>query len=135
MLDAKRYLAIVRASAAYDLVVTLPFVTPWTFGLAAALLGWVDAGLNLPGVAPVPDMATVLFANLMGSVVVVWSVARLHLGLAVLGRHDGVARLLFATWQINALLNGMSWAILPLLVIEIGFAIAQFLPVRGAERR
>lgn len=132
MLDAKRYLAIVRASALYDLVVTLPFVTPWTFGLIVALVGWADSGLDLPGAALVPDTATVLLANLMGSVVVVWSVARLHLGLAVLGRYDGVARLLFATWQVNALLNGMSWAILPLLVVEISFGIAQFLPVRRA---
>jgi hypothetical protein len=92
----------------------------------------VDSGLNLPGDALDPEMTTVLFANLMGAVVVVWSVARLHLGLAVLGRYDGVARLLFATWQINALLNGMSWAILPLLVVEIGFGVAQFLPARRA---
>lgn len=133
MLDAKRYLDVVRASALYDLVITLPFVTPWTFGLVVALVGWTDSALNLPGEALAPDMTTVLFANLMGSVVVVWSVARLHLGLTVLGRYDGVARLLFATWQINALLDGMSWVILPLLVVEIGFGIAQFLPVREAK--
>jgi hypothetical protein len=132
MLDAKRYLDIVRASALYDLVVTLPFLTPWSFGLVVALIAGVDSGLNLPGDALDPEMTTVLFANLMGAVVVVWSVARLHLGLAVLGRYDGVARLLFATWQINALLNGMSWAILPLLVVEIGFGVAQFLPARRA---
>lgn len=130
MLDAKRYLDIVRASALYDLVITLPFVTPWTLGLVVALVSWADSALGLPGAALMPDMTAVLFANLMGSVLVVWSVVRLHLGLAVLGRYDGVARLLFATWQINALINGMSWVILPLLVAEIGFGIAQFLPVR-----
>ena len=134
MLDARRYLYVVRASALYDLVITLPFATPWSFGLVVALVNWVDSALNLPGAAMAPDTATVLLANLMGSVVVVWSVVRLHLGLAVLGRYDGVARLLFATWQVNALLDGMSWVILPLLAVEIGFGIAQFLPVQDPAR-
>jgi hypothetical protein len=130
MLDASRYATIVRASALYDLVVTLPFATPWTFGLLASALTWLDAQLGLPGSIPPHDLMTVLMANLMGSVVVVWSIARLHLGLAILGRYDAAARFLFAAWQSVALMSGMSWVALPLLLVELGFGISQSLPVR-----
>ena len=106
MLDAKAYLRIMRASAAYDLIVSLPFATPWTLPLVHTVLVWLGGALGLPGQLPPIDPMSMLLGNLMGSVVVVWSVARLRLGLAVLGRYDAVARFLFAAWQINALLNG-----------------------------
>ncbi|MEO6014638.1 MAG: hypothetical protein ABIQ30_13760 [Devosia sp.] len=133
MLDTKTYRRIVRASALYDLVVTVPFVTPWSFGLVAAAVGLADTGLGLPGIVPLPDVLTVLLANLLGSVVVVWSIVRLRLVLLVLGRYDAVARGLFAIWQVNALAHGMSWAIVPLLMFEIGFGVLQALPVKDGD--
>lgn len=135
MLDAKTYQRIVAASAIYDLLVTLPFATPWSFGLVTMVVGAADTGLGLPGIVPVPDVLTVLLANLLGSVVIVWSVVRLRLRLAVLGRYDAIARALFALWQLNAMVQGMSWAILPLLVFETGFGVLQALPVRRAIDR
>lgn len=134
MLDAKAYLRIMRASAAYDLIVSLPFATPWTLPLVHTVLVWLGGALGLPGQLPPIDPMSMLLGNLMGSVVVVWSVARLRLGLAVLGRYDAVARFLFAAWQINALLNGLSLAILPLLIIEIAFGIVQLLPISKEKR-
>lgn len=131
MLDEKQFSRVVRASAWYDLVVTLPFATPWTFWFLLSQLSWLHASLGLPGVLPPPDLLTTLFANLMGSVVVAWSLARLHLRSALLGRYDALARFLFAAWQIHALTQGGSWIVLPLLVIEVGFGIAQSLPVRA----
>ncbi len=130
MLDAKQYQSIVRASAWYDLVVTFPFATPWTMALFAGVFSGVDVGLGLPGSVPDLNVMTIALGNLMGSIVLVWSVARLRLGLAVLGRYDAVARALFSLWLINALANGLSWAIAPLLVFEIGFGVLQALPYR-----
>ena len=132
MLDAKAYGRIVRASALYDLIVTAPFATPWTFALLGAWLAGIDAALGLPGSIEAPEGLAMLMGNLMGSVVLVWSVARYRLGLPVLGRYDAVARLLFASWQIHALATGMSWVVLPFLAVEIGMGIAQSLPVRGS---
>lgn len=131
MLTKPTYLRIVRASAFYDLVVTAPFATPWTFAFLSDLMGQIHKSLGLTGLVPTLDPIQVLFANLMGSVVIVWSVARLHLGLHIFGRYDAAARVLFAMWMIYALASGLSFIILPVLVIEIAFAIAQLLPYSG----
>jgi hypothetical protein len=130
MLDAQTYERIVRASALYDLIVAAPFATPWTFALLGSLLAGIDASLGLPGSIEAPQGLAMLMGNLMGSVVLVWSVARYRLGLPILGRYDAVARYLFAAWQIDALAGGMSWVVLPFLAVEIGMGIAQSLPVR-----
>ena len=132
MLDAQAYLRIVRASALYDLIVTAPFATPWTFVWLATAFAGLDATLGLPGSIEIPQGLSLLMGNLMGSVVVVWSVARFRLGLPILGRYDAAARFLFAAWQAYALAGGMSWIILPILFAEIGFGVMQSLPVRAA---
>jgi hypothetical protein len=132
MLDAKTYYRVVKASAIYDLIVTAPFATPWTFVLLATAFAGLDATLGLPGSIEIPQGLSLLMGNLMGSVVVVWSVARYRLGLPILGRYDAVARFLFAAWQAYALAGGMSWIILPILFAEIGFGVMQSLPVSAA---
>lgn len=133
-MDAIRYRKIVRASAVYDLIVTAAFVTPWTFALVHWLVEYVDTAFVLPGDVPVPDMLTVLLANLLGSVVIVWSLVRVHLGTPVLGRYDALARFLFATWQIFAMGAGLTLAILPLTMMEIAFGVLQILPVRREDK-
>ncbi|WP_029040083.1 hypothetical protein [Cucumibacter marinus] len=135
MLSQSRFLAIVRMSAIYDLVVTAGFMTPWTLMLLYGVLQGLDAGLGLPGEFAPLNTVSILFANLLGSVVVVWALARLHLNSALLGRYDAAARWLFAAWQFNALLNGASWLIIGFLVVEIAFGIAQLLPVREEQGR
>ena len=130
MLDADRYARIVRASALYDLVVTLAFATPWTFSLLHRAVSALDGATGAPGTIPTATALTVLMANLMGSLVIVWSVVRLTLRLTVLGRYDAAARFLFAAWQINALAAGLSWVIAPLVVIELVFGVLQAWPVR-----
>lgn len=131
MLDADRYSHIVRASAFYDLVVTVVFATPWTFAVVHWAASTLDAAVASPGDVPAADALTILMANLMGSVVIVWSIARLHLRLNVLGRYDAAARFLFAAWQLNALASGVSWVILPFLAMELAFGVLQALPVRS----
>jgi hypothetical protein len=124
-----RFLTIVRASGWYDLLVTWPFATPWTFIWLYASLGTLAQSLGLPGTVHPLDATHIMFANLLGSVVVVWSLARLLSPSVQLGRLDGVARLLFAAWQINAFLAGASAIVLAFTLFELAFGVLQFLPV------
>jgi hypothetical protein len=127
------YLKLVRASAWYDLLLTAPFATPWTFVLAQAQLSAVNrqlGGTALPSFEPFH----ILFACLMGSVVLVWSVLRLQSTSVRLGRLDGITRFLFACW--------MSWTLdatgAPLLwlfvVPEFAWGVAQWLPVASGAQ-
>ena len=93
-------LRTIRRSALYDLIVTLPFATPWTARWLFAGLGALHEALGLPGPRPVlVDAIPVLFANLMGSLVVVWSITRLHAPTLSHGVADTAARGAFALWM------------------------------------
>lgn len=122
------YLRLVRVSAWYDLIVTAGFATPWTYVLVHRLLSSI-------GTFPPVDTMQTLFANLMGSVVVVWSLLRLFRTLPLHGLYDGFARGLFACWQAYALAHGASRVLLAFLVVEVSFGVLQLLPwLRGALR-
>lgn len=117
---------VVRASALYDLVVTAAFATPWTAAHALGIVADVHRTLGLDGALPVvEDPFTMLFANLLGSIVVVWSVIRLLRPTALLGAGDTVGRLLFSAWFAWALLEGASTVLVGFLVLEIGWGLAQ----------
>ena len=119
---------IVRASAVYDLIVTAAFATPWTFALAHGQISSLNAALGgaaLPAFSPFH----MLFACLMGSIVLVWSVLRILEPTTRLGRFDGTGRFLFSLW--------MGWCLYvtgePLLwlfiVPEFAWGVAQWWPV------
>ncbi|MET9384803.1 hypothetical protein ABZY09_27975 [Streptomyces sp. NPDC002928] len=121
------YLRVVRASAWYDLVVTAGFATPWTYALVHdALSTWGDA-LGMGGLPELDPMQT-LYANLMGSVVVVWAVLRLVRPLSSHGLFDGVARTLFAAWQAYALAHGATRLLWLFLGVEVAFGVVQLVP-------
>jgi hypothetical protein len=126
------FLTIVRASAAYDLLLAAPFATSWTFALAHAQLSAVNQ--NLGGQA-LPDFGPfhVLFACLMGSIVLVWSVLRLRAASVTLGRYDGVGRFLFSTWMAWALASTGAPVLWLFLVPEFCWGVAQWLPVAQGE--
>jgi len=126
----ERALRWVRISAFYDLVVTAPFATPWTLVLLHQWMVQIDAVLQAPGEMPAIGLLGTLFANLMGSVVLVWSYARLRYTTIALGRLDAVARGLFATWQIYAVTQGASALLLVFTCAEIFFLIMQTRPVK-----
>jgi len=130
-----RYLRIVRASGWYDLVVTWPFALPWTFAWLHAQLGAAALALGLPGTLPPLDAMHVLLANLLGSVVVVWSVARIVAPSLLLGRLDGVARFLFAAWQVYAVAQGASGIVLGFTLFELLFGVLQWWRVAGFSPR
>lgn len=129
-----RYLRIVRASGWYDLLVTWPFALPWTFAWVYAQLGLMAQALGLPGVLRPLEPEHMLLANLMGSVIVVWSIARIVEPTVLLGRLDGVARILFATWQIYAVAHGASALVLGFTAVELVFGVLQWWRVDGEQR-
>jgi len=129
MLCYKNYLKIVRISAWYDIVISAAFATPWSFALLIGTLTQLHNGLGLSGQMPVAGIYETLFANFFGTVVVIWSIVRLCQTSVFLGRLDGVARLLFAAWQVNALMSGASSLIAAFLVVELVFGVIQWWPV------
>ncbi len=128
MVSESTFVRIVRASAWYDLIVTAPFATPWTFAWVhqalSALAGVLGIGA-LPAFAP----EHLLMANLLGSVVCVWSVLRIRQASVTLGRYDAAARWLFAAWQAYALASGGTLLVVAFLVVEIAFGLLQSMPV------
>jgi hypothetical protein len=130
------YLRVVRASAWYDLVVTAGFATPWTYALVHDTLSSLGRDRGL-GVLPELDPIQTLYANLMGSVVVVWAVLRLVRPQALYGLLDGVARVLFTAWQGYALAQGAPRFLWLFLAVEAVFGVLQLAPWcrRGTELR
>jgi hypothetical protein len=115
---------VVSASAAYDLVVTAPFATPWTFAIAFGHLSAVNQALGgqpLPAFGPMH----VLFGLLMGSVVMVWSVLRLRGPTVQLGRYDATARVLFSLWMAWAWNQTREPVLLLFLLPEAIWAVVQ----------
>jgi hypothetical protein len=122
------WLRIVRASALYDLLLTAPFATPWSFIWAHGRLSAVNrllGGGGLPAFGPFH----ILFACLMGSVVLVWSALRLATPSVRLGRYDGVTRLLFSAWMAWALAATGAPLLWLFVVPELAWGIMQWLPV------
>ncbi|WAL66139.1 hypothetical protein ORV05_35770 [Amycolatopsis cynarae] len=121
------YRRIVRASAWYDLVVTVGFVTPWTYLLLHDALSALGRMLGL-GALPAADPMQTLYANLMGSIVVVWSALRIARPLAVYGLLDGTARALFALWQAYAASHDTTRLLWLFFAVEALFGILQLAP-------
>ena len=131
MLSETTYLKVYRFSAWYDLHVTWPLAFAPT-----CLIFWnyILAPLaDLLGLAALPDLDVhaVLFANFCGSVVIVWSLARLYLNDPRLGLFDGAARLLFSLAMITALMSGATPLLWGFLIPEIALGIVQILGKPG----
>lgn len=127
-----RFRQVVRASAIYDLLVTAPFATPWTFAWNWRQLSALNERLG--GAAlPAFDVYPTLVATLMGSLVMVWSVLRIATPERRLGRADGVARLLFSTWMAWALAITHAPLLWLFVVPELAWGVAQWWPVRAVD--
>ena len=130
MLTEPQLRKIFRFSAWYDIIVTAAFATPWTFVLAVNMIAKISETLGLPGAMLSPDTFHIFFANLLGSIVLVWSVARLRLNVLPMVRYDAVGRILFSIWMVYALANGASFFIMFLLIPEMALGAAQLLPLK-----
>ncbi|AXA90064.1 hypothetical protein [Massilia sp. YMA4] len=128
-MDPTTFRRIVRASAIYDLVVTAPFATPWTFALA---YGHLQALNDALGGAPLPAFAPlhVLFACLLGSLVLVWAVLRIRDPQPRYGRYDGAGRFLFTAWMAWALAAADTPLLWLFIVPEALWGVVQWLPLR-----
>ncbi len=123
------YARIVRASGLYDLFITAPFATPWTFALLHGHLSTVNEAM---GGAPLPAFwpLHVLFACLMGSVVLLWSVLRILDPQVRFGRYDGAGRFAFTlsmAWTLAQTGMPILWL---LIVPEFAWGVVQWLPLR-----
>lgn len=127
------FLRIVRASALYDLLLTAPFATPWSFSW---IHGQLSAINRLFGAADLPAFRAfhILFACLMGSVVLVWSALRLATPSVRLGRYDGVTRLLFSAWMAWALAATGAPLLWLFVVPEMMSGVLQWLPLARDQR-
>ncbi|MFZ6658426.1 hypothetical protein [Undibacterium sp. TJN19] len=128
-MQLKSYLHIVRASAWYDLIVTIGFATPWSFAMVHQSLLQLNTSLGIAGEFPAFAPAHVLMANLLGSIVTIWAILRLRDTRLLYGRYDAAGRFLFSAWQIYAVVHGASQIILAFTVFELAFGIVQLLPV------
>ncbi|MBB3222451.1 hypothetical protein [Pseudoduganella umbonata] len=126
------YSRIVRASGIYDLLVTAPFATPWTFALLHGQLSSVNMAL---GGAPLPAFTPlhILFACLMGTVVVLWSVLRIGDPQPRFGRYDGAGRFGFSLWMAWTLAQTGMPMLWLFIVPELAWGVVQWLPVRGRQ--
>lgn len=132
-MKVSRYVRLVRETAWYDLLVTWPFALPWVMAWLYPQLGELSLWLALPGRMPTLDAMHMLLANLMGSVVVVWSLARILSPTVLLGRLDAVARGLFVSWQLYAVASGASALLLVFTVFDALFGLLQSMPLTQDE--
>lgn len=122
------YLRVTRASAVYDIVQVLPFLTPWTFALFYEWLSQLNVGL---GAAPLPPCAPVhlLLGTLLGILVLLWSTYRLGTPCRRLGRFDAIGRLSFAFWIAWAMLQARLPVLWIFLLPELIWGVLEALPV------
>ncbi len=128
-------LRVIRLSAIYDLVITVGFAFTVTATLLFTGLGELHRALGLAGATPdAAEPFTLMFANLMGSVVTVWALYRIFRPSLAAGTADIGARLLFSLGMIAALLQGASPLVLVMLVLELAWAAAQAIAIVAAVR-
>lgn len=128
LISTKSNSRIVRGSGVYDLLVTAPFATPWSFALVLENMSAINQWM---GGNPFPPFEPfhVLFACLLGSIVVVWSLLRIQEPSQKLGQFDGVARFLFSAWMIWALTVTGAPLLWLFLIPELAWGVIQWWPV------
>ena len=114
------------AGAAYDLVASAAFATPFTAGAVFAAFADIHDALGLPGdPAPRPDTMSLVFATLFGTVVVMWSIARLRRPEPLLIGIDTAGRVMFSVWFTWALWHGQTPILALFLALELFWGAVQ----------
>ncbi|GMU02663.1 hypothetical protein KH5H1_67830 [Corallococcus caeni] len=126
---------VVFASALYDLVVTVPFATPWTAEAVLSNLQALHHALGAGG-EPLPafTFTHLFFVALFGTIVTLWSVVRLVQPTAFNGAIDTAGRALFSTWMAWALTQGATRVVVGFLVLELAWMFAQGGAILGSRR-
>ena len=130
-ISPRTFRKVVVGSALYDLLMSAPYTTPWSFAVVRAQASALNQRL---GGAPLPafDAFHTLFPCLLGSLVLVWSVLRLRDPQQRFGRYDGAGRFLFATWMAWTLRRTGAPVCWLFLVPELAWGVVQWLPVAPA---
>lgn len=117
---------VVWASALYDLIVTLPFATPWTAEGVLHSLRQLHLSLGLAGeVPPAFGSLHLLFVSLFGTIVSLWAVMRLLRPERLLGAVDTAGRALFSLWMAHALWLGQTGLLAGFLALELAWFFVQ----------
>jgi len=129
------YRRIVWSSALYDLLVTLPFATPWTAALATGQLAGLHRAFGLGGAAP-PEFGPLhlVFVSFFGTIVVLWSVLRLRDPQRLYGLADALGRVAFSSWMVFGLVHGETRLVFVFLVPEIAWGLVQLVGWRASWR-
>lgn len=126
----RNYRRIVWASALYDLIVIAPFAFPLVSDIYLQLCLQLHHWLG-QGSFPLFEPLHMLFVNLLGGVVIVWSLVRLRSPAAVFGLFDGLTRIFFCTLFLYYLLQWqVSGLVYLFLVPEALWALAQLVCYR-----
>lgn len=125
-LASDRSSRVVYFSALYDLIITAPMASPWTAQWLEKFWLYLHESQALSGNAPSlePPLA-MLFANLLGSLTIIWSIVRLRRPQLSLGAADTAVRLIFSVLMLHAIFNGASGILWYFLATELLWAIVQ----------
>jgi hypothetical protein len=120
------YRRLVAWGGLYDLLVSLPFATPWTASLTVDAVSAAHVALGMGG-SPAPTFQPLhlVFVSFFGTIVTLWSLVRLKYRRPVDGVLDAIGRGFFATWMTWGLAHGASHILVGFLVLELGFGVAQ----------
>jgi hypothetical protein len=125
-MPTSRYLRLVWFSALYDLLVTLPFATPWTARIMLAQLRELHVRVGAGGATTPPfEPLHFMFLSFFGTIVTMWAIYRLLCTRREHGLVDGCSRIAFAFWEGLALWQGQSHLLFGFLAIEIFFGVMQ----------
>jgi hypothetical protein len=131
-----KYKDLVRFSGIYDLAVTFPFAFPILCELQIGFLKGLHEGLHLTGSIPVFLPIHYFFVNLMGSLVIVWSILRIKRPDDIFGLYDSFARFLFSGLMLYYLfafnVTGLLWF---LFFPEITWGVVQMYGYMLQKRR
>ncbi|MCV9385333.1 hypothetical protein [Reichenbachiella ulvae] len=129
-----KYIQLVKASAWYDLIVTAPFALPFTAKLTVELMAQIDQSMNLGGYVPTFEPFHFIFTNLLGSLVIIWSVIRIRHSHAVMGLYDAICRMFFASLMMYYLFLYQATPVIYFFLIpELLWGIAQFWGYFGSD--
>lgn len=131
---AKHNTTIIRAGAAYDFIATVGFVPPFAAMTLASLMH-LHTRLGLPGTMPVFNAQQLLFANLLGIIVIVWAMLRLIRPLPYYGFVDAIGRLGFiSTMMYYVFALNVSYVLLGFAALEASWMILQLLGFISYQR-
>lgn len=128
------HVKVIRICAGADLLVTGLFALPFLATMMLTFLFWLNGVVSEPVEIPEISHLNMLFINLMGTLGVVWALARLMQPYAMLGWIDAWARLWVSAVLIYFLTKPGVPAIMSLFIAtELLGAWAQFWVLREPE--